>query len=132
MRLLKLTTFAVLAMLALSSNAGYVTTADVFIGEDGPPGSGWGIASGSLRDARDSSDNLQYIGCSMEVRSSGGFEIFCQAQNSNGTTAYCFTSDPAHAKAVQMINSASVVQFRWDDSFECWDVLTITGSEYLP
>ena len=127
MRLLKHATFAVLATLALSSNAGWIQTEYVTVDYDRLS------ATGSVRDARNSGDTQQYIGCSLDASTGGNVSIACMAKDSNGQFAYCSSSDPLHVRAVQSINSASYIEFIWlYGTTECWGVLTITGSGFLP
>ena len=128
MRLLKHATFAVLATLALSSSAGMVSTSYVTIGEEG----GLAYAQGSLRDARDSGDSQQYIGCSMDMRPNGDATIACKARDSAGNFLYCQANNDSHVGAVQMINSASYINFYATAEGECHAISPITGSDYLP
>ena len=128
MRLLKHATFAVLATLALSSSAGMVTTEYVTFFSEGPSK----MATGSLRDARDSGDSLQYIGCSMDVHLNGNIYTGCAAQDSDGNLLYCESNNYHETGAMQTINSASVISFSVTTDGQCFGVTTITGSDLLP
>lgn len=69
-------------------------------------------ASGSVRDAHDSADPWQFIGCRVTGTSTAP-QINCQAYNSALETAACTSNIPAHVQAATGINDLSQITFSW-------------------
>ena len=83
-------------------------------------------ASGQVGGARDNSDNVSYIGCTVEawVGTDGKKKLTCQARDSAGRTASCyvysFKNYPVAAVEVsQAINGDSYLVFSWDSGGIC-------------
>jgi hypothetical protein len=77
-----------------------------------------GYARGSMGDARNSADTVQYIGCYHS--SMAGFTVaVCEAQSAAGTYKSCVTTDPNMVATARGITPGSYVFFRWDASGGC-------------
>ena len=85
------------------------------------------FARGSLGDARNSTDAVQYIGCSI---SSGGASCF--AVNSAGVQHSCSTTDPDLIAAMRAINGDSYLVFRYGIDGVCTSVSVSNDSRYAP
>jgi hypothetical protein len=96
---------AVLGLALFAQNipawAGEVSLVEVFVGANS--------ASGSMAAARDSSDSLQYIGCSFS--NNGGPFVVCSAKDKAGKSYTCTSTSPALAAAVKAITDFSSIVF---------------------
>ncbi|KFA90647.1 hypothetical protein [Archangium violaceum] len=117
---------AATALLGMTAWAGlkYTRTVSVTLGSNGS-----GSASGSLADARNSPDSVQYIGCETYVYG-GSPEVLCWAQASNGVFGSCYSSNPAIVAALQSIKGDSELGFNWNSSSECTFV-SVANHSYL-
>jgi hypothetical protein len=88
-------------------------------------------AFGSIADARLSGDNVQFIGCGTLSSADGSSIIQCYASDSNGSGAYCATSNPTQAAlaAVSAVNGVSTIYFSADPSGHC-TYLSVTDASY--
>ena len=86
-----------------------------------------GSAKGSLADARNSADTVQYIGCQIE----GDFAA-CIAVNSAGEEHSCTTTDPVQLSTIRLINDGSYLFFRWATDGTCFQVTVRNDSRYAP
>lgn len=87
------------------------------------------IASGALGSARNSQDNLQFIGCSV-IDSTGGAFVTCSARDSLGRSASCRSTDVGKVSVASSISSDSWVYFQYDALGNCTYLLVSTSSQY--
>jgi hypothetical protein len=85
------------------------------------------LASGGLGAARNSSDNIQFIGC-YYYRNAG----VCYAGDSSGLSRSCGTSDEALLAIIRSIDSNSMLTFEWDASGHCVDIQVDKSSSNAP
>jgi hypothetical protein len=81
---------------------------------NGTPG---GRAFGITGAARNSENNVEFIGCSV---SKGG--LFCSARDAHGLTRYCSTYDKALVVIGAGISDGASVEFFYDGDGNCRDV----------
>ncbi|MBM4257612.1 MAG: hypothetical protein FJ147_17175 [Deltaproteobacteria bacterium] len=67
-------------------------------------------AFGSMVGTRDSADNKQYIGCSLDAAPF----VTCSAVDSTGKFAGCISYDAGHIDAVQKMTDSSFIAFRFN------------------
>lgn len=90
-----------------------------------------GYARGSMGDARNSADPLQFIGC--YISSGTGFMVVvCEARTSTGTYKSCATTDANMVAAARSISASSYIFFRWDISGACTAVQVTNYSSVRP
>lgn len=88
-------------------------------------------ASGTLGSVRNSSDSVQYIGCSMYTYDTGStINVVCVAKDESGTLASCSTSASNFVEVATTLGSESHVLFSWDTSGEC-TYLFVSDYSYL-
>ncbi len=90
------------------------------------------VANGSLGSARNSADNLQYIGCAAGALSFGGTNMYCFAQTADNVYAECQSTSPQLVQAAQAMSGDSYVHFAWDASGTCTYLLVINSSRLTP
>ena len=88
-------------------------------------------AQGSLGSARNSIDTVQYIECSFDIWPASK-AAYCYVKNAAGTTANCYTTDPALVAAVQELDDDGWILFRWDAGNVCTNISGGVGSPYMP
>jgi hypothetical protein len=91
-----------------------------------------GEAYGSIGTARNSADNVQYIGCSIEAGSNTDPIAACFAADATGTSILCTSSSPRIVGVVQAITSLSFIDFQWDSNFNCTFLYLINSSVSPP
>ena len=86
-------------------------------------------AYGGLTDARNSSDNKQYIGCylGLTLNSSGGQTsdyVSCSGQSASGVYYYCYVQYPSLqlTNMVAGLNHASYLFFYGDSAHHCLSI----------
>jgi hypothetical protein len=72
------------------------------------------FASGSLGGAHNTTDRVQFIGCSV-----GPFLTQCFARNSAGMQRSCVTSDEVLVANARAINGDSLINFSWNTGGQC-------------
>ncbi|MBD2255592.1 hypothetical protein [Nostoc parmelioides] len=87
-------------------------------------------ASGALGTVRNSSNNVDYIGCGV-FNSGNSVLIKCTARNS-ATLVTCLGSGPALLPVVQSLNSDSYLSFSWDELGQCTSISVSNFSSYEP
>lgn len=93
------------------------------------------IASGNMKTARFSANELEQIGCGTRSNDFGEsvYEwVFCQASVDEATNAFCTTDNPELVKQVRNINDYSFVTFLWDEEGRCRYLGFSTQSQYIP
>jgi hypothetical protein len=118
-----------LGLLAGTAAAGAKTKAPVWIQSDGLQ------ASGSPGSARNSTDTVQQIGCTvMGYSNEGAINVSCHAVDSTGRQAGCYTQYPTQVMldAVRAISDSSWIWFATDADNQCTMILTSTSSVYEP
>jgi hypothetical protein len=94
-------------------------------------------AKGSLRDARDSADNLQFINCSVYAYDStpDNHDTVCVARDATGAFRLCGANTPAMrdaaADATAGIDAASHVYFVINADGSCGQISVVRRSIYL-
>jgi hypothetical protein len=95
-------------------------------------GSGLQSANGTLREARDSADSLQYIGCSRYAYDTGSNFIVCYARTAAGSYLSCQTSDANMVRVAETLNPAAYLYFVVNaDGYSCDRVITVLTSYNL-
>ncbi len=90
------------------------------------------VAYGSLGSARNSSDSVQSIGCSVFYDTANSRnQVSCQATTAAGVTAQCGSQDPNLVQVALAIHSNSYVQFRWNAG-ECTTIFVSNTSALAP
>jgi hypothetical protein len=124
---------AVALVAAESAVAGSSSLSPVVLGTV----NGLQTAKGSLRDARDSADNVQFIGCSVYAYDSNpeSHTTVCTAKDAAGTFRAC-GADSAEmrqlaADATASLNAASYVYFVINADGSCAQVAVVHRSIYL-
>ncbi|WP_224245467.1 hypothetical protein [Hyalangium gracile] len=98
---------------------------------------GNGTASGRLGSARNSSDTVQYIGCTASTSGTPGTGttisyMSCSARNAQNVTVSCGSSNPDFIETLRTLNSDSYVSFSWDGTGNCTGLTVATYSQYEP
>ncbi|WP_144394669.1 Ig-like domain-containing protein [Pleionea sediminis] len=88
------------------------------------------VASGSLTGARNSSDQMQYIGCATVATADSNHGI-CAARNSAGVSVYCILTQPYQVEQVRSVNSASHIYFRKNERGLCEYIQLSNRSLYI-
>jgi hypothetical protein len=95
-------------------------------------GSGLQSANGTLRDARNSSDSVQYIGCSRYAYDTGSNSIVCYARTASGTYLSCQTANAGMVRVAETLNPASYLYFVVNsDGYSCNRVIAVAASYNL-
>jgi hypothetical protein len=87
-------------------------------------------ASGTIADARASTDSTQFIGCAVYGYSTVAQGV-CEAQNSKGVNVYCYTTDAPMITAISSVRDGYLT-FTWDANGKCTYVYTSNNSAYAP
>jgi hypothetical protein len=108
------------------THAGLVGNNPVNIWTDG---SGLQSANGTLRDARNSADSLQYIGCSRYAYDTGSNSIVCYARTATGAYLSCQTSDANMISVAESLGSNAYLYFVVNaDGWSCDRVIAVRAS----
>ena len=87
------------------------------------------VAWGSFGDARNSADSNTSVAISIGG-AKGSLWANVHIQDSAGTNAYCYTSEPSIVQALQSANSDGYVYVTWDASGQCNYVGVYNASAY--
>jgi len=110
--------------------AGLVATGEVNIWTDAT--TGLLSANGTLRAARNSADNVQYIGCVRYAYDTGSNSALCYARMANGTYASCSTSDANMISVAETMSSAAYLYFVVNaDTWSCDRVISTLASQHM-
>ena len=90
-----------------------------------------GTASGSLGDVRNSSDNVQYIGCMIRGEYSPPLAI-CTARNQAGVDGTCVTTNAGMVANARAVGSDSLIRFDWDSGGNCTRMTVWHNSYFGP
>jgi hypothetical protein len=85
------------------------------------------LAIGSIAGARNSSDNVQFIGCNATTDNWGSVGN-CVAEDATGLFRPCWTYDAGMIATIRAMKGDSEVEFEWDDNFYCTLVYTNENS----
>ena len=91
-------------------------------------------AQGYIGTVRNSADNVQLLGCSITVNPSTSFPftVSCVATDTGGQTVGCYTHNDDLAHMVAGLNGDSHLQFWWDSSGSCTQIMISTYSNHEP
>jgi hypothetical protein len=89
------------------------------------------FAGGSLGDARNSQDAIQYIGCS-SIGGTSQNSMYCSAKDAAGTYVNCTSSDSRLIDETRALTGESAIQFSWDANANCTSLYVATYSVYFP
>ena len=103
--------------------AGIKSTEQVIIQDTGPKP----FAAGDLGYARNTADQVQYIGCT----SSPTFGI-CYAVNAAGLSKSCSTTDPTLMALIRSLNGDSYLFFNWNTDGTCRLINVSNNSKFAP
>ena len=90
-----------------------------------------GYARGSLGDARNSADAVQYIGC-YNASSVGSTIVLCEAQDAGGVYRSCVTTDVNMVATARSISGGSFLYFQWNASGNCTALQVTSYSLFRP
>ena len=96
---------------------------------------GSGLAQGSMKTARNSDNDVEYIGCKITRDDLGIFEplSLCQALDASGDlSAHCNINNESIAASLNAMTSYSRIQFIWDASNICVRISISNNSFTLP
>ncbi len=88
-------------------------------------------ASGGLGDARNSSDTLQHIGCSVFSNGSAP-SAMCYGEDAGGHQFWCGTSNAALVQVAQAVQGDSHLYVYWNSSSACTYLEVENASEFTP
>ncbi len=100
--------------------AGYVMTTNVVAASGS-------YAYGSMRDARDSGNAMEYIGCDVGTPSSGSAYVSCYAYTGSAYS-YCYSYDAAMVEAGRSISSGDYIYFTAGSGSICSNITVRTAS----
>ncbi len=120
----KLITTAFLLSALGAATAGYKQTKTVVV--QGANHNAWGV----LASARNSANNVEYIGCN--VYSASSKSANCFAKDAAGVYMTCWTSDTGIINTAQNISADTYLYFSWDASNMCTSVYVENASQYEP
>jgi len=125
-----------IGLLALSSSiamAGRIQPAPVMVVVNAD---GSGQANGDMATARNSANDVEYIGCGVRKRDLGAGGViangFCQASDAAGVTAYCWTQTADLLDVIENVSDYSFVTFGWNAEGQCQTIGISTQSFYIP
>lgn len=86
-------------------------------------------AEGSMGTARNSSDELQFIGCRMSLDSA-----VCDAMDAGGNYVGCYAANPSMTmrSVLASINGDSFIMFSWNERWECTGLQVHNNSRWVP
>lgn len=90
-----------------------------------------GIAFGSMGTARNSSDAVQYIGCSTQS-SFSPVTGTCFAKNAAGKYLQCVTTDPTIVSVISSVAKSSFISFSASPTGACYYVNVTNNSYFEP
>jgi hypothetical protein len=85
-------------------------------------------ASGSMGTARNSTGNVQQIGCFAGSGTSSFESAGCRATNAAGVTATCFTTNPTAVHIIAALSGDAKIFFAWDQATGTCTAITIDQS----
>jgi hypothetical protein len=91
-------------------------------------------AHGSLGTARNSTDTIQYIACTINVYSGSSPYVSCFANEASTGYAYvsCYSYDANLVNAARAITGDSYIQFQFNTSGICTSLYVMNGSHMDP
>lgn len=120
----------VFVLVSLPAQAGFVSQYTVVVQQNGD---GSGFFDGVMSNTRFTDDSLALIGCRLSASSGdSGPLVLCQATDSDGVGALCFTTDSAIVDSIKAIAAYSYMQVHFDSFGQCTTVLVATRSQYIP
>ena len=123
---MKLVTFALILLLIGTAQAGFKSTYGANVNTTTR------TAYGDAMSSRSAPDVLSYIGCSVLGFSSGSGQAICEARNSAGVSAYCYSTNPTIVAAAASGGASSYYYFQWDTSSQCTYLYVSNASVYGP
>lgn len=121
---------SVIALLAVSANAGLIQPAPVDVDLENS------TASGDMVNARFSRNDTVFIGCGTRHVANGDGTVtsfgFCQAEDDQGETFTCFSFDEELVARMSNGDDYSFITFNWNENDECVRVGFSTQSFYMP
>ncbi len=88
-------------------------------------------AYGSLYDTRNSADNVQYIGCALNIVG-GTARVICEARNAASVSLVCTSGDPELVKVAQALTDNGYLFFRCDAANNLTYLYVSKSSVWLP
>ncbi len=88
-------------------------------------------AWGSMAAARNSANDVEYIGCEVKTTIGGGPVVTCLARNAAGTTVQCTSNNSWMVQAANAISPEAMLRFHWNLSNEC-DIIEVENYSYHP
>lgn len=94
------------------------------------------MAQGDQWTARNSSSDLEYIGCGVRYFDDGAGGVttfgFCQARDAAGLEGMCVTERTDLVNAMASTSAFAFITFNWNVDGECTRIGNSTQSLYLP
>lgn len=113
----------VMATASCQVQAGYNGNFPVVINDDAT----YKQAFGTLVGTRNTPDNDQYLGCTIN-----GDSLTCYARNAAGLSRSCSSANPVHVANARSISTEGYLWFGWNSSGICTFVTISLGSQYRP
>jgi hypothetical protein len=126
MKKMKLVTFALILLVVGTAQAGIKLVNGANVDVDGR--TAWGDAM----SARASADTHAGIGCSILGYSTGPGGVLCEAVDSTGVYAVCFSDSATIIAAAASAGPNSYYYFQWDASSQCTYLYVSNASLYGP
>ena len=105
--------YAAAALVSAPAFAGFTQPAIVQVDLDAR------TATGDIISARDAKDPDVFIGCGTRNFDDGAGGVFnfafCQAEDADGDSVVCNTTNPELVRTIREINDSSFITFGWDD-----------------
>jgi hypothetical protein len=114
-----LATLTVLLAISATALAGYSSSAPVVVTAS--------YGYGALGSARDSADNVQFIGCTVQGQATSAASAYCWARDASSKAVSCATNNPGLISLIQSMPSDAVLWFFYDANGVC---TTINLSNY--
>jgi hypothetical protein len=81
--------------------------------------------------ARNSANDVEYIGCEVKTTIGGGPWVTCIARNAAGTSVQCTSNNSWMIQAANAISPEAMLRFHWSLSNEC-DIIEVENYSYHP
>lgn len=88
-------------------------------------------AFGSLHDTRNSADNVQYIGCFLNL-SGGAARLTCEARDAANESLVCSSTNAELIKIAQSLSDSSYIYFQCDAGNNLTYLYVSNNSVWLP
>lgn len=92
-------------------------------------------ASGDMLSARNSKNDVEYVGCGVRAYDDGAggafYSGFCQAMDADEEWVVCTTTNPGLLNALAALTDSAFITFNWNEDYECTKIGNSANSFYL-